>query len=182
MASGSNRNFLGFYRGTGAAQTIGECGFSPRSVKVTSHATGASVELARDEDALLSGAGGLASSPADLDWRTGIAVASDAATLTAAGPVMLVEATAGASTGPLLVQSSAAPAQGAVRVVYTDNVATLTFNATDAVTECAVMLGDRKVFLSAAEGLVLSDASGFSVGTDDACNAAGVSYRFEAQD
>lgn len=33
MASGANRNFVGYYMGTGAAQTIGVCGFDPRYVR-----------------------------------------------------------------------------------------------------------------------------------------------------
>lgn len=74
-------------------------------------------------------------------WTTGVSVSSHTATLAFAGLVTNVEATAGGSGGVKSIQNSAAPAQGFVRVVYdAAGVATLTFNATDAITATAVQV------------------------------------------
>jgi hypothetical protein len=72
-------------------------------------------------------------------WQTGIAVTTHVATLSTPGLVLAVEATTATSAGAKLMQVSAAPAAGSVQVAYNGSgVATLTFNATDAVTVCAV--------------------------------------------
>jgi hypothetical protein len=74
-------------------------------------------------------------------WTSGVVVASHTVTLAFAGYVTAVEATTADSTGVTQVQFSAAPAQGFVRVEYSAaGVATLTFNATDNVTACAVQV------------------------------------------
>ncbi len=180
--SGANRNFRGFYQGSGSAQTISECGFAPRFVRVVRESDGASVELMSGEESVAAQAGGLAEAPADLDWQTGLTVSSDAVTLSAAGPVLAVEATTATSAGPKQMQSSASPSAGAVRVEYdADGIATLTFNGTDAVTAAAVLVGAHKAHLSAAEGLTMQ-STGFQIGTSAFCNQSGVSYRYEAQD
>jgi len=57
--SGANRNYIGFFRGTGAAQTITEAGFRPRKVKVTHLGDGSTVELVDGEEAVAADAGGL---------------------------------------------------------------------------------------------------------------------------
>jgi hypothetical protein len=73
-------------------------------------------------------------------WASALIVTAHAVTLSAPGAVLAVEATAGTSAGPKQLQFSAAPAAGFVRVEYdASGVATLTFNATDAITEAAVM-------------------------------------------
>jgi hypothetical protein len=71
--------------------------------------------------------------------QTGIAVASNAATLASAGAVLQVQATAGTSAGIKTVILSGAPSAGQVRVDYTAGVPTLTFNATDAITAASVV-------------------------------------------
>lgn len=84
----------------------------------------------------------------DAAWTTGITVSSHAATLATAGFVIAVEATTATSAGAKQMQYSASPAAGYVRVEYSDaGVATLTFNATDAVTECAVVVIPRSASL-----------------------------------
>lgn len=73
-------------------------------------------------------------------WSDAIAVSGDAATLTTPGKIVVVEGTVGTSAGPKLQRFSASPAAGQVRVVYdADGVPTLTFNGTDAITECRVV-------------------------------------------
>jgi hypothetical protein len=73
-------------------------------------------------------------------WDSGLAVSGHTVTLSSPGAVLAVEATTGSSTGPKRLQFSAAPPAGFVRVEYdASGVATLTFNATDAITEAAVM-------------------------------------------
>jgi len=71
-------------------------------------------------------------------WQSGIAVAADAATLPAAGPVHAVVATAGGSPGAKSLVN-AAPAAGEVQVVYdAAGVPTLNFAGADAVTAADV--------------------------------------------
>lgn len=73
-------------------------------------------------------------------WDSALVVSGHSVTLSAPGAVLAVEATAGSSTGPKELQFSAAPAAGFVRVEYdSSGIATLTFNAADAITEAAVM-------------------------------------------
>jgi hypothetical protein len=74
----------------------------------------------------------------DPDWTTGITVTTHVATLAEPGWVLAVEATTATSAGPKQQIQSGSPAAGEVDVAYTAGVATLTFNATDAVTACAV--------------------------------------------
>ena len=70
---------------------------------------------------------------------TGIAVTTNAATLSDAGQVLNVQSTTGSTTGPMTPIVTGAPTTGQVLVEYdTDGVATLTFAAADAVTEAAV--------------------------------------------
>lgn len=73
-------------------------------------------------------------------WTTGVTVTTHVATLARAGVPVAVEATTASSTGVKQVQNSGSPAAGFVQVAFSSGVATLTFNATDAVTECAVLL------------------------------------------
>ena len=74
-------------------------------------------------------------------WDTGLVVTTHVVTLTTIGAVVAVEATTATSAGPKLIQRSAAPAAGAVQVTYDAvGIATLTFNATDAVTVADVYL------------------------------------------
>lgn len=73
-------------------------------------------------------------------WSGAVTVTTHVATLSTAGPVLAVDATAGSGTGGKTLQSQASPAVGAVQVEYDgDGIPTLTFNATDAVTECKVL-------------------------------------------
>ena len=62
--SGANRNYIGFFRGTGALQTITECGFRPRKVKVTHLGDGSTVELVDGEGSVAADEAGLLT-PAD---------------------------------------------------------------------------------------------------------------------
>jgi hypothetical protein len=72
-------------------------------------------------------------------WSTGLAVAADVLGLPQPGYVMAVEATIGAAVGPKQQVQNGAPAAGEVNVSFDANgVATLTFNAADAITEAAV--------------------------------------------
>jgi len=73
-------------------------------------------------------------------WSTGITVTAHSCTLSRAGVPVAVEATTATAAGAKAIQYSASPAAGHVRVQFTNGVATLTFNATDAVTVCAVLL------------------------------------------
>lgn len=74
-----------------------------------------------------------------IDWQIGIAVLTHVVTLAKSGFVLVVEATAASSTGAKGQIQSGSPAVGEVDVAYdAEGVPTLTFNATDAVTECAV--------------------------------------------
>jgi hypothetical protein len=53
--------------------------------------------------------------------------------------VTAVDATTATAAGGKIIQSQASPAAGFVQVEYdADGIPTLTFEATDAVTECAV--------------------------------------------
>lgn len=83
------------------------------------------------------GASGLSTS----GWLEGVAVSSHTVTLTTAGRVVSVEATTATSAGPKTKRRGGTVAAGEVTVTYNDaGYATLTFNATDAVTVCAVDL------------------------------------------
>jgi hypothetical protein len=73
-------------------------------------------------------------------YTTGEVVAAHTAVLGAAGRVILVEGTAGDQAGVKTIQSTAAPGEGAVQVEYTAGVATLTFNATDNISEATVLV------------------------------------------
>lgn len=77
----------------------------------------------------------------------------------------------------------------AVRVTNTDDGSTVEVNEFLASHPTAAKRGGLKVngadgarsFLAAAAGIVIT-ASGFTVGTDDACNEDGVSFYYEAID
>lgn len=88
--------------------------------------------------AALVGASGAGAAPGSW-WATSIAVAANTVTLPSAGRVTAVDATTATAAGGKTLQVSATPAAGAVQVTYdADGIPTLTFNAADAVTECAV--------------------------------------------
>ncbi len=75
------------------------------------------------------------------EWDTGVVVTANAVTLTLPGHVIAVEGTTGSSTGPKQLQFSASPAAGFVRVEYSAiGIATLTFEATDAITAAAILV------------------------------------------
>jgi len=74
------------------------------------------------------------------DWSAALTVTAHVVELPRAGVPVAVEATAGTSTGVKQMQYSGSPAAGFVNVAFADGVATLTFEATDAVTECRVLL------------------------------------------
>ncbi len=68
-------------------------------------------------------------------WDAGLTVTTNVVTLTTKGAVVAVEATTATATGPKQIQNSATPGAGAAQVVYNaQGFATVTFNATDAVT------------------------------------------------
>lgn len=74
-------------------------------------------------------------------WTTAIVVSTNVAVLATAGYVVSVEATTATSAGPKEQIQSGSPAAGNVDVAYAaSGVATLTFNAVDAVTACAVAI------------------------------------------
>jgi hypothetical protein len=74
-------------------------------------------------------------------WTTGVTVTTHVATLSVAGWVTAVEGTTGTSTGPKQQIQSGSPAAGQVDVAYDSaGIATLTFNATDAITVAAVQV------------------------------------------
>lgn len=86
--------------------------------------------------AALVNASGAAAVPA---WSTGVAVAAHTVTLSSAGYVFAVEATTATAAGPKALVQNGTPGAGEVNVAYdASGVATLTFNAADAVTACAV--------------------------------------------
>jgi predicted secreted protein len=74
------------------------------------------------------------------DWSAELTVASHTVALPRAGVPIAVEATTATSAGVKQLQFSGSPAAGFVRAVFTAGVATLTFNATDAVTKARVLL------------------------------------------
>lgn len=86
------------------------------------------------------------------DWDSGIAVTTHVATMSRAGVPIAVEATTATSAGAKTIQYSASPAAGYVRVEFTSGVATLTFNATDAVTVCAVLLSPSPATVRTLKG------------------------------
>jgi len=74
-------------------------------------------------------------------WLTGITVTTHVAVMSVAGWVVAVEATTATSAGPKQQIQSGSPAAGSVDVAYdAAGIATLTFNAVDAVTAAAVTL------------------------------------------
>lgn len=74
----------------------------------------------------------------DVSRQTGIAVSGGSVTLAERGPVLAVEATDGASIGPK-PQAVIAAQSGFCLVTYdATGLPTITFDAADAVTECAV--------------------------------------------
>ena len=89
-------------------------------------------EVLRDiaDDLAALGAGGT--------WSGALPVVANVLTLPAAGTVIAVDATVGVSVGPKLM-SSGAPLVGHVQVAYVAGVATLTFNAADAITAAKVI-------------------------------------------
>jgi len=71
-------------------------------------------------------------------WQTAIAVSTHVAVLPAAGWVLAVDGDTGTSAGGKKIVN-AAPAAGEVQVAYdAAGIPTLTFEATDAITQCAV--------------------------------------------
>lgn len=98
--------------------------------------------------------GGASASPSLLDilnglnsvpaWETGIAVSTNVAVMTTAGFVVAVQGTVGNTPGPKGQIQGGSPATLQVDVAYdADGIATLTFNGTDAITECAVVVLPR---------------------------------------
>jgi hypothetical protein len=85
-------------------------------------------------------------------WTTGLVVASHTVTLPRAGIPVAVEATTATSAGAKIIQSTAAPSAGYVRVTFTAGVATLLFNATDAVTAAAVLMAPRPTTIRTTKG------------------------------
>jgi hypothetical protein len=72
-------------------------------------------------------------------WVTGVAVTTHVAVMAGAGLILSVEGTTGSSVGPKQIIQSGSPAAGQVDVQYdAAGIATLTFNATDAITVAAV--------------------------------------------
>lgn len=92
-------------------------------------------------DCLDAAARDLAAAKGTPAWLTAQAVTTHVLVMGSAGWVLAVEGTTGSGTGPKQMQVSGSPAAGAVQVEYDgDGIATLTFNATDAITVAAVML------------------------------------------
>ena len=84
----------------------------------------------------------------EIGWVTGIAVSTNVAVLPSAGLVFAVDGTAASATGPKAMRQVGTVAAGQVLVEYdAAGIATLTFNATDAVTVAAI------TFLAFGEGL-----------------------------
>lgn len=73
-------------------------------------------------------------------YTAGVVVTTHVATLAVAGYVLCVEATAGSSAGVKTIITTGTPGDGQVKVVYTDGVATLTFDTSDAVTAATVLI------------------------------------------
>lgn len=76
-------------------------------------------------------------------WRTGVTVTTHVAVMPVKGVVVAVHATTATSAGPKQQLSTGTAAAGQVTVTYSAGVATLTFNTTDAVTACAVVMVDQ---------------------------------------
>lgn len=76
-------------------------------------------------------------------WRTGVTVTTHVAVMPVKGVVVAVHATTATSAGPKQQLSTGVAAAGQVTVAYTAGVATLTFNTTDAVTACAVVMVEQ---------------------------------------
>jgi len=91
-------------------------------------------------------AGGLA------DWSAELDVVAHVCVLPTAGVPVAVEATTATSAGVKQLQYTAAPAAGFVRAVFAAGVATLTFNAADAVTKCRVLMAPRPTAVRTLKG------------------------------
>ncbi len=74
------------------------------------------------------------------DWTAELTVTAHVLILSRAGVPVAIEATTATSAGVKQAQHSGSPAAGFVTVAFTDGVATLTFEATDAVTGARVLL------------------------------------------
>jgi hypothetical protein len=77
-------------------------------------------------------------STAGTNWSASQVVAAHTLVLPAAGVVLAVDGVAGLTAGPKQIVYGA-PGAGQVRVVYTAGVATLTFNAGEAITAARVI-------------------------------------------
>lgn len=86
------------------------------------------------------------------DWSAEQAVTADVLTLAAAGTPVAVEATTATAAGVKQMQYSASPAAGFVQVAFSNGVATLTFNAADAVTGARVLLAPQPASLRTLKG------------------------------
>lgn len=74
-------------------------------------------------------------------WEETITVSTNVAVMTTAGFVVAADGTTGNTTGGKIIQLQGSPAVGFVQVVYdAAGIATLTFNATDAITVAAVLI------------------------------------------
>lgn len=92
--------------------------------------------LLRQILAALVGAAGAAGVPA---WSAELTVTTHVLVLANAGLVLAVDATTATAAGGKIIQSQASPAAGSVQVEYdAAGIATLTFEATDAVTGAKV--------------------------------------------
>lgn len=87
-----------------------------------------------------------------VDWTAELTVASHTVTLSRAGAVTSVEATTATSAGVKQIQYSASPAAGYVQVAYSSGIATLTFNAADAVTGARVVLTPSPATIRTTKG------------------------------
>jgi len=77
------------------------------------------------------------------DWSAELTVTAHAVTLSKRGVPVAVEATTATSAGVKQMQHSGSPGAGYVQVAFTAGVATLTFNATDAVTGARVLMAPQ---------------------------------------
>jgi hypothetical protein len=85
-------------------------------------------------------------------WSDELTVTTHEVTLSKRGVPVAVEATTATSAGVKQMQYSGTPAAGFVTVAFTDGVATLTFNAADAVTGARVLLAPQPASLRTLKG------------------------------
>jgi hypothetical protein len=120
-------------------------------------AGGANLQPGHGDPDLASALRDVADDLADFDgasaaWSDELTVTAHEVTLSKRGVPVAVEATTATSAGVKQMQYSGSPAAGFVTVAFTAGVATLTFNATDAVTGARVLMAPQPASIRTTKG------------------------------